>query len=104
MASKRSLKERMDELEARERRSMEQAKQYEARRKRLAKKKAEEERKARTHRLVEIGAVAESVLGRAFDRDDMARFNRFLLREGISGSYYQNAMNYCGSAKADEEA
>lgn len=39
----------------------------------LEKKKAAAERKARTHRLVEVGAILEQAAGMAFDSEDLRR-------------------------------
>lgn len=53
----------------------------------LEKKKAAAERKARTHRLVEIGAILEQATGLAFDTEDSRRALSTALNEQL---YYSN--------------
>ena len=60
--STRSLEERIQEKNLRAQKLMEQAKKAEAQAKQLAKRQQAEERKKRTHRLIEVGAAVESVL------------------------------------------
>lgn len=50
-------------------------------------------RKARTKRLIEIGGVAESVLGRSFQDGDLQKFINFLKQQETNGNYYSKAMN-----------
>lgn len=78
MASKRSLEERIREKDERMQKALEKAKQYEAQKKQLEQRQKEVDRKARAHRLIEIGAAAESVLGREFVTGDIERFLNFL--------------------------
>ena len=49
-------------------------------------------RLARAHRLIEIGAAAESVLGREFVTGDIERFLNFLKTQERNGSFYSKAM------------
>ena len=50
-------------------------------------------RKARTKRLIEIGAAAESILGRPFQDNDLQKFLNFLKQQETNGNYYSKAMN-----------
>lgn len=50
-------------------------------------------RKARTKRLIEIGAAAESILGRPFQDNDLKKFLNFLKQQETNGNYYSKAMN-----------
>lgn len=49
-----------------------------AREKTLAAKEKEKERKARTKRLIEIGAVVESVIGHPIEKDKLENFKLWL--------------------------
>lgn len=58
-----TLEERLNEKQEQLQKMLEKAKQYEQQLKQLEAKKKEEDRKARAHRLIELGASVESVLG-----------------------------------------
>ena len=53
----------------------------------------EKERKKRTRRLIEIGGIAESVLGREFIDEDKLRFLQFLQKQEQNGKFFTRAMN-----------
>ena len=93
MASKRTLDERIQEKDNLMQQLLVKAKQYEAQIKQLEKKKKEEERKARTHKLITIGGVVSSVLGRDFVEGDDKRLLNFLNQQERNGSYFSKAMN-----------
>ena len=59
-----NIEERIKLLEQRQQRLKEQEKALRA-------KKSEEERKARTRRLIKVGAAVEHVFGRAIDSDEL---------------------------------
>lgn len=65
--------------------------QLKAQEKKLIAQKKEAERKARTRRLIQIGAEAESVLGRPITSDDLPSFRKFLLEDDC---YFQRYMDY----------
>ncbi|MCQ2492068.1 MAG: relaxasome subunit MobC [Lachnospiraceae bacterium] len=67
--------------------------QLKARERDLKKRKSEEDRKRRTRRLIEIGGIAESVLGREFSEEDKIRFMNFLKKQETNGKYFSKAMN-----------
>lgn len=53
----------------------------------LERKKAAAERKARTHRLVEVGAIFEQAAGMAFDTEDLRRALSEVLNERLVDPY-----------------
>ena len=74
----------------------------------LEKKKAAAERKARTHRLVEIGAILEQATGLTFDTEDSRRALSTALNEQL---YYSNGVAFtrggdiasaCGEPDGDQ--
>ena len=93
MASKRSYEERIREKDERMQQLLLKAKQYEAQKKQLEKQQKEADRKARTHRLITIGGVVESVLGRTFTEGDDLRLMNFLKAQERNGGYFTKAMN-----------
>lgn len=66
-----SIKEQREKLQAK-------IAQLQAREKALAQKDKVRERKARTKRLIEIGAVVESVVGHPIDKDKLENFKLWL--------------------------
>ena len=92
MAAKKSLQERMDDLEERQQRYLEKAKQYGAQMKKLEQQKKQEERKIRTRLLIRMGGVAESVLQRPIEEDDIERFLYFLRQQEQRGGFFTKAM------------
>ena len=82
----RSFEERLTELQKKQ----EQLKEQE---KALKKRQSEEERKKRTRRLIELGGIVESVLGRSTTDDDKIRFQNFLKKQERNGGFFTKAMN-----------
>lgn len=80
----------IDERIADNRKKQEQLKAEE---KALKKRQAQAERKARTRRLIEIGGIVESVLGRSVTDDDKNRLMNFLKKQEVNGKYFTRAMN-----------
>ena len=93
MAGKRTLDERIQEKDNLMQQLLTKAKQYEAQIRQLEKRKKEEERKARTHRLITIGGVVSSVLNRDFVEGDDMRLMNFLKTQERNGNYFSKAMN-----------
>ncbi len=93
----RTIEERIEELQKRQ----EQLKEQE---KALRKRFAAEERKRRTHRLIELGGIVESVLGRPTTDEDKIRFMNFLKRQEKNGKYFSKAMNDADLEKTEGEA
>jgi len=67
--------------------------QLEAQKKALEQKQKEEERKKRTKRLIELGGIIESVLGRPTIDEDKIRLLNFLKKQEANGKYFTKAMN-----------
>lgn len=73
----------------------EQEKQNQAKEriKELKQKQNALERKQRNHRLIQIGAIVESVLNRPIEEEDLPKLLRFLQQQELRGNYFSNAMN-----------
>ena len=84
--SQRSFDERIAELQK-------QQEQLKEREKALRKRQSEMERKKRTRRLIEIGGITESVLGRPLTDQDKTRFMYFLKLQEQRGGFFSKAMN-----------
>jgi hypothetical protein len=78
--------ERIDELRKKQ-------DQLKAQERDLKKRHAEEERKKRTRRLIELGGIVESVLGRPTTDQDKVRFMYFLKLQEKNGGFFSKAMN-----------
>ncbi|MCR5778059.1 MAG: conjugal transfer protein TraD [Lachnospiraceae bacterium] len=86
MTATKSYDDRIAELKKRQ----EQLKTQE---RALKKRHSVEERKKRTRRLIELGGIVESVLGRPTDEADRERFLNFLKKQESNGKYFSRAMN-----------
>lgn len=82
----RSYDERIAELQKKQ-------EQLKAQEKELKKRQSEDERKARTKRLVEMGGIVSHVLGRDLTDDDKTKFLKFLEMQERNGKYFSRAMN-----------
>lgn len=80
MKSTRPLDERVAEKQARLEEMLKKAKQYENQLKQLEARQKDEERKRRTHRLIEIGATVESITEAPIEGEDLLRFASYLRR------------------------
>ncbi len=54
---------------------------------------SQKERDARTHRLVQAGAIVENVLGRPFVESDYPKLKKFLESQENRGHWFTKAMN-----------
>ncbi len=88
MASKKTLEERISLIAEKERKAREKASQIVEQRKLLERKQQDIDRRQRTKRLIEIGAAAESVLGRPFEEGEVELFMNFLRQQEKNGSYF----------------
>lgn len=71
----------------------EQQKQLAARARQIRAREDAKERKARAHRLIQIGGVAEAVFGAPIEGADMlSRFEAFLRQQDERGGYFSNAL------------
>ena len=82
---KRSIDERIAELQAKQKQLKEQEK-------RLKAKQSEAERKKRTKRLIEIGGAVESVLGKPIESEDLPKLVAFLQQQEQRGGFFSKAM------------
>lgn len=86
-ATKRSIDERIAELQ-------EKQAQLKAKEKQLRAKQSAENRKKEAHRKIVIGGAVESVLGRPIEGDeDINRLITFLKKQEERGRYFSRAMN-----------
>ena len=90
--STRTLEERIQEKNLRAQKLIEQAKKTEAQVKQLEKRQQAEERKKRTHRLIQIGAAVESVLDMSIEEEDIPRLIAFLKKQEANGKFFSKAM------------
>ena len=93
--SQKSYDERLVELQKRQ-------EQLKAQEKALKKRQSEEERKRRTRRLIELGGIVESVLGRNTTEEDKIKLLNFLKKQEANGNYFTKAMN--GTAVKNEDS
>lgn len=91
MAS-RTYEERIADLQKRQ-------EQLKAQERDLKQRLSAEERKKRTRRLIELGGIVESVLGRTTTDDDKVRLLAFLKRQEANGHFFSRAMNEGASTK-----
>ncbi len=89
---RRTLDERIQSCTTKEEEMLEKLKQYQAQRKQLEKRKKEEERKIRIHRLIQIGGAVESVLSRPVTEEDVPKLIAFLKKQESNGKYFSRAM------------
>lgn len=90
--SKRTVEERIAELNKREQDMLEKVSRLKAQKKELEKRYKEEQKKARTHRLCQIGGAVESVLGGPIEEADIPKLIGFLKRQEENGCYFSRAM------------
>ena len=85
MASRKTTSERIAEIEKKQ-------EQMNALKRQLQKREAAENRKARTRRLIMIGAEVEKILGNPIEEKDLPRLIRFLESQETRGHYFSKAM------------
>ena len=90
--STKTYEERIQEKDLRIEKLAQELKRYEAQKKQLEKRRKEEERKIRTHRLIEIGAAVESVLGRCIELEEIPKLIAFLNKQEANGKFFSKAM------------
>ena len=91
--AKRSLEERIEEKLSKEQEFLQKAKEDSAQAKKLEQQRKAQERKVRNHLLIRMGAVAESVLKRPVEEDDIDRFLHFLNQQEQRGGFFTKAMS-----------
>ena len=85
MTKRRTTSERIADLEKRQAQIISQKKQ-------LQKRVAAENRKARTKRLIMIGAEVEKILGKPIEECDLPKLKRFLESQESREHYFSKAM------------
>lgn len=83
---------------------LEKASRLKAQKKELEKRYKEEQKKARTHRLCQIGGAVESVLGGPIEEVDIPKLIGFLKRQEENGCYFSRAMGRDPKEKKYTEA
>ena len=81
-----------DNLQEKISKLQENQKQLKAQEKALKAKQAQQERKIRTKRLIEVGAAVESVLGRPIEKEDLPNLIAFLKLQEQRGNFFSKAM------------
>lgn len=97
MGSTKSFDERIAEIQKKQ-------EQLKAQEKALKKRQSEESRKKRTRRLIELGGIVESVLGRDTTDDDKMRLLNFLKMQEANGNYFSKAMNKAVPQESESQA
>jgi hypothetical protein len=82
---KRSIDERISELQEKQKQLKEQERKLKA-------QQSQAERKKRTKRLIEIGATVESVLGKSINENDLPKLKEFLEQQEQRGNWFSKAM------------
>ena len=95
--SQKTYDEKLEELVRRQ-------EQLKAQEREMRKKHAEEERKKRARRLIELGGIVESVLGRDTTEEDKMRLLNFLKRQEANGRFFTKAMNAGREESGEAEA
>ena len=85
MAEKLTNQERLEKLQKKQ-------EQLKAREKALKARISTQERKARTKRLIEIGALVESALGRKLEEKDREKLSAYLKQSEEQGKYISKAI------------
>ena len=84
--TQKTYDERLEELVRRQ-------EQLKAQERALRKRQSDEARKKRTRRLIELGGIVESILGRETTDEDKLKFLNFLKRQEANGKFFTKAMN-----------
>ncbi len=102
--NRRTLEEQIAETQRLLEAEQERVKAYLARMRGLKTKKRNEDNKARTHRLVGIGASCEHVLGMPITEEMLPRLIDWLESQERKGKYFSRALGITnsGDATADE--
>ena len=89
----KTYEERILKMDQKEQELSEKLRQYQAKKKQLESAKRKEDERKRVHRLIPIGAVVETVLGRPIEKDDLPKLESFLRKQERNGNFFSNAMN-----------
>ena len=83
----------IEEADERSRKNDEKIRELQKKKRQVMRDINAETRKQRTRRLIQAGAIVESVMKRPLEDSDLARLQSFLLRQEYNGRYFTNAMN-----------
>ena len=97
-----SISAQIEKNKEQQKKLAERKKQLQAEANALEKKQKEAERRSRNHRLIQIGAVVESVLGRSIEEEDPEKLRAFLIRQETNGRFFSRAMNIETEKAGDE--
>lgn len=103
MPSKKTYEERIAEMDSKAQAAYEKAKQYEAQRRNLEKRKKEEDRRKRNRLLINVGLTVEGLLDRPLEEEDSIRLMNFLKMQETNGRYFSKAMEKPILQKADSK-
>lgn len=87
MGESRSLDERVTEKEAQLQKTLQKANQYKAQLKKLQARKADEDRRRRTHKLIVAGGALAAVYGKVLDEDEITEVTEFLKQQRDDGFF-----------------
>lgn len=97
MAGNKSFEERIAELQKKQ-------DQLKAQERALKKRQSEDARKKRTRRLIEMGGIVESVLGRETTDEDKIKLMNFLKKQEANGKFFSKAMNAVPASSENPES
>lgn len=83
----------VEENEERIKKTDEKIKELQKKKRQVMRDINSETRKCRTRRLIQAGAIVESVLKRPIDDSDLLKLQSFLMRQEYNGGYFSKAMN-----------
>ncbi len=86
MATRKTSEEQLAEIQKK-------MAQLKAKEKQIKARHSQEERKARTKRLIEVGATVESVLGRPIEKEDLPKLKAFLENQEQRGQFFSKALS-----------
>lgn len=87
MATTKTTRERINELDLK-------IEQIKAQKRQLESRAKAEERKKRTKMLIEIGGTVVKVLGRDIPHEDLPKLYNFLMQQEERGKYFSRAMEH----------
>ena len=94
----KTYEERINECDTRKVKLQERVKEIEKERRRLMRERGTLQRKERTHRLIQAGAIVADVLDRELTDEDLPRLKSFLESQEKRGGYFSRAMNVEGDS------
>ena len=87
-----TLEEKIEKTKEQIAQADERRRQYAARLKKMEQKYKKQERDKRTHRLIQLGAIVEKVLGRSTSEEELKKLEWFLEDQEKRDHYFTRAM------------